>query len=162
MNNCLCRLNLKWVDSKESETVEASVQNFQIDNQQLGAEKPNCVFVTPVSSRYYDSEEEQPALLLSWKRQKTRLDAHVFRNWMLTLKPLSIILEETLLLKFCSWIGLAQQTESLDGLQQEEAEFQIQKAVTNATSLTAKRWYFGLLQIVVNQVEKSFTFNFVC
>ena len=142
---------MKWSDSKESETVEMSVHNLQIDNQLLDAEKAVCVFVTP-TARYNDDEIVQPALLIYWKKLKSKLNAHVYRDWMLTFKPLSIILEEILLLKVCNWFGLTEDSENdKDGL--KEPELQIQQAVANATSLTAKRWYFSTLRIVLNLVS---------
>ncbi|CAG7684383.1 unnamed protein product [Allacma fusca] len=151
----LSTMSLKYSDSKESELVEVTVESFQIDNQLMEAEKPLAVFVIP-TPRYEIDEfgtNIQPALQLSWQRMKSKLNAHVFKTWEVAVKPLSVTIEERLLLKLFSWIGLSEKFESLEGLQ--ESDFEVQRALTNATSLTAKRFYFGELSIHLNLVRLS-------
>jgi len=144
---------VKWLNSKESETLEASVENLQIDNQLLEAEKPVVIYVAH-SSRYDvdDPATAQPAMQLSWKRLKSKLNAHVYKSWELTVKPVNAILEERLLLKLCIWGGFNQSMVAMDDL--HETDFEVQKALTNSTSLTTKRFYFGSLKIVLNQVRR--------
>lgn len=154
----LFSLSLKYSDSKESELCEITVDSFQIDNQLLEAEKPVAVCVLP-TPRYEMDEygtSGQPALHLSWQRMKSKLNAHVFKTCEMTVKPLNVIIEERLLLKLCSWIGLSEKFEVMEGLQ--ESDFEVQKALTNATSLTAKRFYFGELSIHLNQVSFLFMY----
>ncbi len=127
------------------------MDNLQVDNQLLEAQKPVVIYVTPVA-RYEveESEISQPALQLSWKKLKSRLNANVFKTWELVVKPLNVILEERLLLKLCIWCGFSQKMISMEEL--HETDFEVQKALTNSTSLTTKRFYFGVLRIILNQV----------
>ncbi|ODN01813.1 Vacuolar protein sorting-associated protein 13D [Orchesella cincta] len=155
-----CKLScmmVEWTESKESQIVKAAVENLQIDNQLNESEKSAVMYVT-ASERFETVEdlsayEPQPALRLGWESMKSKLNAHVFKYWELEIRPLSVVLEERLLLKFCNWLDVGQNTQSFDGLR--ESDFEVQKAFTNTASLTAKRFYFGMLKILLNQVRLS-------
>lgn len=135
--------------------VKASVENLQIDNQLHESEKSAVMYVT-ATERYETIEnlseyEPQPAMRLGWESMKSKLNAHVFKYWELEIKPLNVVLEERVLLKFCNWMGVGRNTQSFDGL--KESDFEVQKAFTNTASLTAKRFYFGMLKVLLNQVR---------
>jgi len=145
---------VKWIDSRESEIFEASVENLQIDNQLFDSEKSAVVYITE-TGQYGTvddlTSEPHPCMYICWQRMKSNLNANVFKNWEMCVKPLSIILEERLILKLARWIGWSKKMESMEGLQ--DSDFEVKKALTNATSSTAKRFYFGLLKIVLDQVS---------
>lgn len=147
----LSQLSVHWVDTEESETVNLSVGDLQIDNQLLESERHVAAYVTPQTD--LEAGTVSPALFLRWKRLKSNLNAHLFKEWELSIKPLNLILEERLLLKIFRWFGLGVACESAEEVDDDGMD--VQKPVKNSTSLTTKRLYFGQLKIVLNTVRLS-------
>lgn len=94
--------------------------------------------------------QQQPALCLYWESMKSNLNARVFKVWELAAKPISLIIEERLLLKLSMWLGFGQQVQSLDMLQQ--SDFEVQKALMSTASLNTRRYYFAVLKVILHQV----------
>jgi hypothetical protein len=152
----LVRFALEWTDTKNSQILKASVINLQIDNQLLESEKSAVIYIA--SSGRSETVEDlsvyqpQPALQLYWESMKSNLNARVFKIWELVVKPITLIIEERLLLKLSNWLGFGQQVQNLDMLQQ--SDFEVQKALTSTASLSTRRYYFAVLKLILNQVRK--------
>lgn len=84
----------------------------------------------------------------------TRYNAHIFKHFILSLRPISVHLEERLLLKLCLWAGIGGEGEEiLDKEEPDETDFETQKILTEVTAAHAKRYYFGVLRLVPSQVK---------
>lgn len=98
-----------------------------------------------------------PAIHLSIERvatpPNTRYNAHIFKHFIISLRPLSIHLEERLLLKLFLWSGMNNAEEIVGKEDPDETDFETQKILTEITAVHAKRYYFGVLKLVPNQVS---------
>ncbi|KAL3268817.1 hypothetical protein HHI36_007913 [Cryptolaemus montrouzieri] len=139
----------------QAKTFCISVGNVQIDNQLFETTTPVVFYVTPPSTRNNDEgEQELPAILFQAEMQeKVNENAVIFKYFILRLKNISIILEELLLLKFCSFVGLHSQEEEL--FNKDENDFETQRLLTKVSTSHSKRYYFGVLQLVPNEIRLS-------
>jgi len=117
----LNRLLLEWTETKNSRAVKAPVSSVQIDNQLFEAEKSAAVYMSPLGGGI-DDLSLAPALHVYWEEMKSSLNARVFKTFQVFVQPLSLILEERLLLQLASSLGIPSQIESLDVLQKSDFE----------------------------------------
>lgn len=69
------------------------------------------------------------------------------------LKKLTILLEERLLLKLFEFIGYKNKDEEVH--QNVESDYETQRIVIDVTAAHAKRYYFGIIQLVPDQIRLS-------
>lgn len=71
--------------------------------------------------------------------------SYCLQHLIITVKNLSITIEERLLLKLFLFAGYSH----LDPEQEdaEESDFEVQRILTEVTSVHAKKYYFGLLRL---------------
>jgi len=71
--------------------------------------------------------------------------SYCLQHLIVTVKNLSITIEERLLLKLFLFAGYSH----LDPEQEdaEESDFEVQRILTEVTSVHAKKYYFGLLKL---------------
>jgi len=129
------------------------VSSLQIDNQLFEAEKSAVIYMFPrgVESQSNDLSAVTPAFHIYWEEMKSSLNARVFKVFEIYLLPISLILEERLLLHLANWLGLPSHVESLDALQ--KSDFEMNPALLSSSSLHTRRYYFGLLKLVLTQVK---------
>ncbi|KAK9889536.1 hypothetical protein WA026_006891 [Henosepilachna vigintioctopunctata] len=139
----------------DSKTVSISVGDVQVDNQLLETTTPVVLYVTPPNTRSSDEgEQELPAILFQTEIQKkVNENAVVFKYLILRFKNISVILEELLLLKFCSFAGIHSQEEEL--FNKDENDFETQRLLTKDSTAHSKRYYFGVIQLVPNEIRLS-------
>lgn len=74
------------------------------------------------------------------------------QHLIVSVKNLSLCIEELLLLKLCAMFGPASDVGTEDT---EESDFETQRRVMEATSVHAARYYFGILKLTPDQVDGS-------
>ncbi|XP_045474860.1 vacuolar protein sorting-associated protein 13D isoform X2 [Harmonia axyridis] len=132
-----------------------SVGNVQVDNQLFETTTPVVLYVTPPNIRNSDEgENDLPAIMFQAEMQtKVNENAVIFKYLILRLKNISVILEELLLLKFCSFAGFHSQEEEL--INKDENDFETQRLLTKVSTSHSKRYYFGVLQLVPSEIRLS-------
>jgi vacuolar protein sorting-associated protein 13D len=67
------------------------------------------------------------------------------QHLIVTVKNLSVTIEERLLLKLFLFAGYSHLTPEQEDA--EESDFEVQRILTEVTSVHAKKYYFGLLKL---------------
>lgn len=70
----------------------------------------------------------------------------------MSLRPIAIHFEEKLLLKLCLWAGIGGTENTYEKEEADETDFETQRILTEITAVHAKRYYFGVLRLIPNQV----------
>lgn len=73
---------------------------------------------------------------------------------ILSLRPLTVYLEEKLLLRLADFFGIGRIAQDPTALQ-DESDYEAQRIVTKVLSANAKRYYFGDLSLVPSQIRLS-------
>lgn len=97
-----------------------------------------------------------PTIQLSVERTApppdTYYNAHIFKHFIISLRPVAVHLEEKLLLMLCQWFGIGNVGDEFSKEEPDETDFEMQKILTEVTAAHAKRYYFGVLKLVPSQV----------
>ena len=148
-----CRLSnvvLEVVTGGGMLNYEAKVQSIQIDNSLQDPRCPVVVYVTNIQEDF----KCLPALHLTAHRQVTgQLNADIFKHLIVTLKNLTINIEEIQLLKLLAFAGLNQ--SDLEPERVDESDNESQISASAARFVEAKCYYFGLLKLALEQVAVS-------
>jgi vacuolar protein sorting-associated protein 13D len=148
----LSNISLELLTGNGMLSVDASVQSIQIDNS---LQDPHCPVVIYVSSTASNEESKNiPALRLTVHRQMTgRLNADIFKHLIVSFKNLTINIEENQLFKLLAFAGFNQSDLELERV--DESDYESQRSLNAATSIDAKRYYFCVLKLVLEQVSIS-------
>uniref|UniRef100_A0A0P6FFD1 Vacuolar protein sorting-associated protein 13D n=1 Tax=Daphnia magna TaxID=35525 RepID=A0A0P6FFD1_9CRUS len=148
----LSNISLELITGDGTLSIDASVQSIQIDDSLQDPHCPVVVYVSPSVNQ--DESKDMPALRLTVHRQLTsRLNADIFKNLIVTFKNLTINIEENQLFKLLAFAGFNQSDLELERI--DESEYESQRSLNAATSIDAKRYYFGILKLVLEQVRLS-------
>nr|CAD7460843.1 unnamed protein product [Timema tahoe] len=147
----------EYVSTSVVETLSISVQHVQCDNQLFEAQCPVVMYVTPPSVKSTKDMQPRvlPAISLSAERIFTgrTLNCENFKYLIVTMKNLTVTIEELLLLKLFAFAGYNHlRPEQMDV---NESEFEVQRLLTEVTSVHAKKYYFGTLKLEPGQVRLS-------
>ncbi|GFQ85231.1 vacuolar protein sorting-associated protein 13D [Trichonephila clavata] len=133
-------------------TLGGSIKDIQVDNQLRDAEKPVMLYVT--EQNISDGQRHLPALHFTVQRICTPvINAEIFKHLIVTLKNLTIHLEEKHLLKLIQFAGF-DQTESEGEKTDESENNQTQKNITKSMAYE-KRYYFSTLKLCLQQIKLS-------
>lgn len=147
-----CRLTnicLEVITSGGMFSMDASVQSIQVDNSLQDPACPVVIYVTPTSTQ--DETRHLPALHFTAHRQMAdKLNVDVFKHCIVVFKNLTINIEERQLFKLLAFAGFNQSDLELERV--DESDYEAQRSLSAATSVEAKRYYFGLLKLVLEQV----------
>lgn len=69
------------------------------------------------------------------------------------MKKMTVVLEELLILKLFSFIGFTSKEEEL--VAKDENDHETQRMLTEVSAAHAKRYYFGVLQLIPKQIRLS-------
>ena len=134
--------------------MDSSVESIQIDNSLSDPLCPVILYVTPSMQQ----DRHLPALQLTIHRKSSeRLNADVFKHGIVTFKNLTINIEENQLFKILAFAGFNQSDFELERL--DESDYDSQRSLTAATAIDAKRFYFCILKLVLEQVFQSISIN---
>ncbi|XP_028134062.1 intermembrane lipid transfer protein Vps13D [Diabrotica virgifera virgifera] len=134
-----------------------SIKDIQIDNQLIDTSVPVVAYITPPSSRNNDQAYNHlSALDFSAELQpQNNARAVIFKYLIIRLKKITLIIEEVLLLKFCEFLGIHSQTEEIVNKDQDDGE--IQTLLSETSAANAKRYYFGIIKLIPDQIRLSVT-----
>ena len=79
-------------------------------------------------------------------------NAEIYKHLMVTVKHITLNLEEELVCKALKFAGITRSDQELERL--DESAYEAQKALIASTT-TATRYYFGTLKLTLNQVQFS-------
>ncbi|XP_024892812.1 vacuolar protein sorting-associated protein 13D isoform X2 [Temnothorax curvispinosus] len=146
----LAAISLDLVQTPLNTTLDLSVADVQIDNQLFEAQCTSVLFVTR-SSRTED--EYRPALHLAVEKlQSKNQNAEIYKHVIVSVKPLCVHLEEKFILKLAAFLGIGKSELEVPV---DENDFKAQRFISEVSAAHAKRYYFGALKLVPNQVKLS-------
>lgn len=158
----LCFINLENIAMEVIATpsvrsLDLSVSDVQIDNQLLETPVPIMLYtIKPSSSNDSSPTKSQlSALQLNIKMLPSpNTNAVIVEHLILSLRPLSMYIEERLVLRLAIFFGLGKLQPDPAALP-DETDYEAQRVVTKVLAANAKRFYFGDLQIVPSQIRLS-------
>ncbi|KAL6266404.1 hypothetical protein P5V15_003257 [Pogonomyrmex californicus] len=131
-------------------TLDLSVGDVQIDNQLFEAQCTSVLFVTRLSRT---EDEYRPALHLAVEKlQSKNQNAEIYKHVIVSVKPLCVHLEEKFILKLAAFLGIGKSELEVP---LDENDFKAQRFISEVSATHAKRYYFGALKLVPNQVKLS-------
>lgn len=143
----LAEISLDLVQTPLNTTLDLSVGDVQIDNQLFEAQCTSVLFVTR-SSRSED--EYRPALHLAMEKlQSKNQNAEIYKHVIVSVKSLCVHLEEKFILKLAAFLGIGKSELEVPI---DENDFKAQRFISEVSAAHAKRYYFGALKLVPNQV----------
>lgn len=133
-------------------SLDLSVGDMQIDNQLFETPCPVMLFTI----RNGDAETTTlPAMHFNVKLLPSpNKNAIIFEHLILSLRPMTIYLEERLILRLACFMGLGQPQLDPAALP-DECDYEAQRVATKILAANAKRFYFGDLQIVPSKIKLS-------
>lgn len=143
-------ISVEAIATPNVRSLDFSVGDIQIDNSLLETACQVMLFTTRAS----DSPVHRlPAIHLNAKALPSpNVNAIIFEHLTLSLRPLSIYLEERLILRMAMFLGLGRsQNDTLP----DESDYEAHRIATKILAANAKRLYFGDLQIVPSQIRLS-------
>ncbi|KAL6436334.1 hypothetical protein ACFW04_004699 [Cataglyphis niger] len=146
----LAGISLDMLQTPLNTTLDLSVADVQIDNQLFEAQCTSVLFVTR-SSRTED--EYRPALHVAVEKlQSKNQNAEIYKHVIVSVKALCVHLEEKFILKLAAFLGIGKSELEMPV---DENDFKAQRFISEVSAAHAKRYYFGALKLVPNQVKLS-------
>lgn len=144
-------ISLEAVATSTVRSLDLSIGDIQIDNQLFETQCPVALFTTKTSDS--PTRRRLPALQLNIKLLPSpNANAIIFEHWILSMRPVSIYLEERLILRLAMFMGMgSSQTDTLP----DESDYEAHQIATKILAANAKRYYFGDLKIVPSQIRLS-------
>lgn len=144
-------ISLEAIATETVRSLDLSVGDIQIDNQLFETQCPVALFTTKCTDS--PTRRRLPALHLNIKLLPSpNANAIIFEHWILSLRPVSIYLEERLILRLAMFMGIGRsQNETLP----DESDYEAHQVATKILAANAKRYYFGDLKIVPSQIRLS-------
>ncbi|XP_060085097.1 intermembrane lipid transfer protein VPS13D-like [Ylistrum balloti] len=147
---------MDYCSTPSSIKMDISVASVQMDNQLFGTQRPVMLYVTPTSKQ--EGPDKTYALHMAvHKIPNTKWNADIYKHLFITMKKMSVQLEERLLWKIIQFIGSdsSDSTEEKVDQKSDQREFDTRKALVAATSVKSKRYYFGTLKINTSRLSLS-------
>lgn len=142
------------INTKVIKSLDLSVGDVQIDNQLFETSCPIFLYTIKNFGEEY-AIDDLPALQLNIKiLSSPNKNAVIFEHFILSLRPMSVYLEERLLLRLADFFGMGINTPDPATLP-DESDYEAQRIVTKVLAANAKRYYFGDLSIVPSQIRLS-------
>lgn len=143
----LAGISLDVTQTPLNTTLDLSVTDVQIDNQLFEAQCTSVLFVTRSS---LTEDEYRPALhVVAEKLKSKNQNAVIYKHVIVSVKPLCIHLEEKFILKLAAFLGTGKSELEVPV---DENDFKAQRFISEVSAAHAKRYYFGALKLVPNQV----------
>ncbi|KAG1679364.1 Vacuolar protein sorting-associated protein 13D [Nymphon striatum] len=144
-------IEMNYVRHPSNHTFKMTIENLQVDSQLMKAECPITLYVTPSSQR--DAVTKQPAIhIKAFKNPMPNMNAEIFQHFYVTMKNITLNIEEILLCKLVQFFSAVIINEEEEA---DENSYSSQRNGHVVPSSHAKRYYFGMLKIVLNVVRLS-------
>ena len=132
------------------------MQNIQVDNQLADAQMPVVLYLTPTLKT--DASCHLPAIHFTSYKSNRRSgeadsNAEIYKHLMVTVRNVTLNLEEVLIFKALRFAGIMRSDEELEKI--DESAYEAQRGALIASTTTAKRYYFGTLKLSLNQVGQQ-------
>uniref|UniRef100_A0A1B0D2C6 Uncharacterized protein n=1 Tax=Phlebotomus papatasi TaxID=29031 RepID=A0A1B0D2C6_PHLPP len=148
-------ITLEAVATPSVRSLDLSVDDVQVDNQLLETPCPVALFTLKPASTDSPQRNKLSALQLTAKMLPSpNANAVIFEHLILSLRPMSIYLEERLMLRMADFMGLGRVQADASALS-DESDYEAHRVATQLMAANVKRYYFGDLQIVVSQNRLS-------
>ncbi|XP_072334512.1 intermembrane lipid transfer protein VPS13D isoform X1 [Scyliorhinus torazame] len=147
----LTGIDVHYTQTATCQMLEVSIQDVQIDNQLLGTTQPVILSLTPNSlESEIDCIDTGPAVQINAMKipSKSAL-TELFKHLMITVRKLTVQIEEKLLLKLLHFFGLGQLDQDVEKPDENAPE------QTSEQGGTAKRYYFENLKLSMPQIKMS-------
>lgn len=131
-------------------SLDLSIGDMQIDNQLFETPCPVMLF----RSRNIEASSVSAMHLNVKLLPSPNKNAIIFEHFILCLRPMTIYLEERLMLRLACFMGLGQSQPDPAALP-DECDYEAQRVATKILAANAKRFYFGDLQIVPSNIRLS-------
>lgn len=140
-------INLELTQTNVNTILDLSVEDVQIDNQLVEAQ---CTSVLYVTRSPRTENNHRPAIHVAVEKLKSKnQNAEIYKHLIVTIKPLCIHLEEKLILKLAAFVGAGRSEMEVP---LDENDFKAQRFISEVSASHAKRYYFGALKLIPNQV----------
>ncbi|XP_069775082.1 intermembrane lipid transfer protein VPS13D isoform X2 [Narcine bancroftii] len=147
----LTGIDVHYTKVATGQMLEVSIQDVQIDNQLLGTTQPMILSLTPnTPESETETTESGPAVQINAMKipSKSAL-TELFKHLMITVRKLTVQIEERLLLKLLQFFDLGQMDQDVEKPDENAPE------QSSAKSGTAKRYYFENLKLSMPQIKMS-------
>ncbi|GAB6019931.1 hypothetical protein CHUAL_001462 [Chamberlinius hualienensis] len=147
----LSNIMVEMVRARSELSLNGSIQDFQVDNQLHDAECPVVLYIIN-SFISEDQRNFHPAISFAgnWlSNSKQHLNVDIFKSLQLQVKNLNLTIEELLLCKLLQFVNYSAGFDS-----SSEDNF-VEDGFKAASVALAKRYYFGNLKLVLEQVKLS-------
>nr|XP_006005250.1 PREDICTED: vacuolar protein sorting-associated protein 13D [Latimeria chalumnae] len=146
----LTEIDVHYTSTTASNVLELNVMDLQVDNQLLGTTQPVMVWIAPNNSES-EAVESGPALQLNSMTfpSKSTLN-NLFKHLMITARPVTVQIEEKLLLKLLSFFGYGQSESEVEKLDENHLDEKLSEQRG-----PQKRFYFENLKISLPQIKLS-------
>ncbi|CAH1239855.1 VPS13D [Branchiostoma lanceolatum] len=145
----LCGISVSYSATASRESLIATVNKIQVDNQLSGSCWPVMLYMSQCGLK---AERERPAVHMAVEKEpSTRQDTEIYKHLMLHVSPLVLQLEESGLLKLLQFFGFGTSAAEMESV--DVAEFDSWRNHTAAT--TAKRYYFETLKLHPTEMKLS-------
>ncbi|XP_058447485.1 intermembrane lipid transfer protein Vps13D isoform X2 [Malaya genurostris] len=150
-------INMELISTPTVMSLDFSVGDMQIDNQLFETTCPITLYtINPPSFNESPNRSALSSLQLNVKLLPSpNTNAIIFEHFILSIRPVSVYLEERLILRLIKFTGLAKSPVDPTALP-DESDYEAQKIVYKVLDANVKRFYFGDLQIVPSQIRLSF------
>ncbi|XP_022802556.1 vacuolar protein sorting-associated protein 13D-like isoform X2 [Stylophora pistillata] len=153
------QIEVDYLRSSKLETLEGSIGRIQIDNQMFASQLPVLLFPSiPEKGSKEETLSKQPSLRVSASKEPCRLpNVEIFKALDVSLRKMTLQIEELLLLKLLQFFGYVQQDDDIAGANQEEDEclYATQRPTLPSSSGSLKRYYFEHVQLNSTQIKLS-------
>ncbi|XP_047110726.1 vacuolar protein sorting-associated protein 13D [Schistocerca piceifrons] len=150
----LKEIDLKVLWSDQETSMYLRVRDVQCDNQLVEAQCAVPLYVTQSRSNHGETSSGNFALEIMIEQQaSSSTNAEIYKRLMVSVKNLSITIEERLLLKLFLFVGYSQLDADQEAM--EESDVETQRLITEASSISTKRYYFGSLRLEPSQIRLS-------
>jgi len=151
---CLTNIVIDYQSLPTAQLLDGSVQSFQIDNQVADSSMPIVLYLSPSSKT--DDGRHLPAIHFAINRTPASTlnpNAEIFRHFILTIKNMTMNIEEELLYKLCRFARLVSAEMEQEEVEDNTGWEHQLSAMAASTQLT--RYYFGTLKLTLNQIKLS-------
>lgn len=151
-------ISMEYISTAVVRNINLNVGDLQIDNQLLESPCSVMLYTNKWLSGSSDSPEHSrvpPAIDLSVNMLPSpNKNAVIFEYFVVQLRPMSMYLEERLMLRMVDFVGLASVQQDATQLS-DESDYEAQRVATKLMAANAKRYYFGKLELVFSQNRVS-------
>ncbi|XP_070561460.1 LOW QUALITY PROTEIN: intermembrane lipid transfer protein VPS13D-like [Ptychodera flava] len=142
-------IDVDFTRTLDKTSLVASIFDIQVDNQLTYTHRSPTLFVTSDKADEETSVLRQPALHIRGSKLHSKVPTYeIYQQCMLTVKKMTLIIEELLLFKLLEFAGYGQSDAEMEKMDESQQK-------TLAAEKQAKRYYFENLTLHETQIKLS-------